>query len=52
MLLAQGMSPAATAQENERLVRLAKLVIDSTQLKQYQGYLKEEIETSLWSRVC
>ncbi|MBL7861929.1 MAG: antibiotic biosynthesis monooxygenase [Cyclobacteriaceae bacterium] len=47
MLLAQGMSPAATAQENERLVRLAKLVIDSTQLKQYQGYLKEEIETSL-----
>ncbi len=29
------------------MVRLAKLVIDSTQLETYQTFLKEEIETSL-----
>ena len=29
------------------MVRLAKLVIDSTQLESYQAALKEEIETSL-----
>jgi quinol monooxygenase YgiN len=33
--------------ENKQMVRLAKLVIDSTQLETYNGFLKEEIETSL-----
>jgi quinol monooxygenase YgiN len=33
--------------ESKQMVRLAKLVIDSAQLKQYNAFLKEEIETSL-----
>ena len=37
---------AASAQ-SEKLVRLAKLDIDSAQLDQYKAFLKEEIETSL-----
>lgn len=35
------------AQKNEQMVRLAKLVIDSTQLDEYNALLKEEIETSV-----
>jgi quinol monooxygenase YgiN len=35
------------AQEKKQLVRLAKLVIDSTQLNEYQTLLKEEIEASV-----
>ena len=34
-------------QENKQMVRLAKLVIHSTQLETYKAILKEEIETSL-----
>ncbi|WP_254083478.1 putative quinol monooxygenase [Dawidia cretensis] len=34
-------------EENKQMVRLAKLVIDSTQLETYTIYLKEEIETSI-----
>jgi 4-carboxymuconolactone decarboxylase len=34
-------------EENKQMVRLAKLVIDSTQLETYNTYLKEEIETSI-----
>lgn len=34
-------------QENKQMVRLAKLVIDSAQLKSYNSFLKEEIETSV-----
>ncbi len=37
----------ATAQDKGQMVRLAKLVIDSTQLESYQDFLKEEIEVSL-----
>lgn len=33
--------------ENKQMVRLAKLVIDSTQLELYNTFLKEEIETSM-----
>lgn len=33
--------------ENKQLVRLAKLVIDSTQLEPYNALLKEEIKTSV-----
>ena len=37
----------ASAQEKGQMVRLAKLVIDSTQLENYRAFLKEEIETSV-----
>jgi quinol monooxygenase YgiN len=37
----------ASAQESKQMVRLAKLVIDSTQLESYKIFLKEEIETSI-----
>lgn len=37
----------ATAQEKEPMLRMAKLVIDSTQLEKYKVFLTEEIETSL-----
>lgn len=33
--------------ENKQMVRLAKLVIDSTQLESYNTFLKEEIEASV-----
>ena len=35
------------AQDKSQMVRLAKLVIDSTQLERYKSFLKEEIEASL-----
>jgi quinol monooxygenase YgiN len=35
------------AQEGKQMTRLARLVIDSTQLESYRAFLKEEIETSL-----
>lgn len=37
----------AVAQEKSQMVRLAKLVIDSTQLESYKVLLKEEIEASV-----
>ena len=37
----------ASAQNKPQMVRLAKLVIDSTQLESYKAALKEEIETSI-----
>jgi len=36
-----------TAQEKKQIVRLAKLVIDSTQLENYKDLLKEGIETAV-----
>lgn len=36
-----------SAQEKKQMVRLAKIVIDSTQLENYTALLKEEIETSV-----
>lgn len=38
---------ATFAQESKQMTRLARLVIDSTQLESYRAFLKEEIETSL-----
>lgn len=38
---------SAIAQNNNRMVRLAKIVIDSAQLDNYKALLKEEIETSV-----
>ena len=37
----------ASAQNKNQMVRLAKLVIDSSQLENYKAALKEEIETSV-----
>ena len=37
----------ASAQNKNQMVRLAKLVIDSSQLESYKTMLKEEIETSV-----
>ena len=34
-------------EESKQMVRLAKLVIDPAQLKSYNAYLREEIETSV-----
>lgn len=46
-LLTCGAGTHTFAQTNLRLVRLAKLVIDSTQLEPYNALLKEEVETSV-----
>ena len=40
-------SNAFGQQENKQMVRVAKLVIDSAQLKSYNAFLREEIETSV-----
>jgi len=47
VLLTQFTIQFASAQENEQMVRLARLVIDSTKLESYTAFLKEEIETSV-----
>ncbi len=47
MALSLLVGNTASAQTKVQMVRLAKLVIDSTQLKNYKAALKEEIETSL-----
>jgi quinol monooxygenase YgiN len=44
---AQQLPPVASTAQQEQLVRLAKLQIDSTQLAPYNALLKEEIEASL-----
>jgi len=41
------LSFSASAQEKNQMVRMAKLVIDPTQLENYKVILKEEIEASL-----
>jgi quinol monooxygenase YgiN len=46
-ILALVLSKGASAQTTTKMVRLAKLVIDSAQLHSYKAMLKEEIETSL-----
>lgn len=47
LILAISFSTTVFAQEeNKQMVRLSKLVIDSTQLESYNTFLKEEIETS------
>jgi len=38
---------SASAQDNSQMVRLAKLVIDPTQLESYKALLKVQIETSV-----
>jgi quinol monooxygenase YgiN len=38
---------ACAQDDSKQMVRLAKIVVDSTQLDQYNAFLKEEIETSV-----
>ena len=47
LLLFTCYSNVSAQEENKQLVRMAKLLIDSTQLRQYNALLKEEIETSV-----
>lgn len=48
VLLIMAFAGRVSAQkENKQMVRLAKLVVDSTRLKEYNAFLKEEIEASL-----
>src|SRR6188768_372793 len=46
-IFALASTGSASAQTSTKMVRLAKLVIDSAQLDSYKTLLKEEIETSL-----
>jgi len=46
-LVLLGSATGARAQQNNRLTRLAKIVVDSAQLDSYNRFLKEEIETSV-----
>ena len=47
LLLTLFCSKIMFPQENKQIVRLAKLVIDSSQLEVYKAALKQEIETSI-----
>lgn len=47
LLLTCSLCVIASAQSSSQMVRLAKLVIDSTQLERYNALLKEEVETSM-----
>jgi quinol monooxygenase YgiN len=47
LLLGMCYTNVSAQEENIQMVRMAKLVIDSTQLQQYNAFLKEEIETSV-----
>jgi quinol monooxygenase YgiN len=42
-----GSCTSAVAQENKPMVRLAKLVIDASQLEAYKAALKEEVTASV-----
>lgn len=41
------MLSAATAQTNEPYVRVAKIMVDSSQLKAYMSFLKEGVEAAI-----
>jgi quinol monooxygenase YgiN len=47
LMLALSSTETVSAQQNNQMVRLARLVIDSLQLQSYNALLKEEIETSV-----
>jgi len=47
VILAFAFCNNASAQSQNQMVRLAKIVVDSTQLESYKALLKEEIETSV-----
>jgi quinol monooxygenase YgiN len=41
------MCTGVSAQQGKQMTRLAKIIVDSAQLKSYMAFAKEEIETSL-----
>lgn len=47
ILLALGFLNSTTIHAQEPYVRIAKIIVDTSQLKQYQSFLKEGIETSV-----
>lgn len=47
LLIVLGCYGKAVAQEKKQIVRLARLVIDSTQLEDYKALLKEGAETAV-----
>ena len=47
LFLIISVGETSAQKENRQMVRLARLVIDSAQLKEYNTLLKEEIEASL-----
>jgi quinol monooxygenase YgiN len=47
LLVVAMFGTTVNAQEKTQMVRLAKLIIDSTQLENYKTLLKEEIEASV-----
>jgi quinol monooxygenase YgiN len=47
IIIALSFSDNVFAQDKNRVVRIAKLTIDSAQLESYKAMLKEEIETSV-----
>lgn len=47
LLLVLGFLQSATIHAQEPYVRIAKIIVDSSQLQQYQSFLKEGIETSV-----
>ncbi len=47
LLFLSTMSLKTSGQDANQMVRIAKIVIDSTQLSSYNTFLKEEIETSV-----
>jgi quinol monooxygenase YgiN len=47
LVIAVLLYQTAKAQDSKQMIRLAKLVIDSTQLDSYNAFLKEEIKTSV-----
>lgn len=47
LLLTGFLGSNAMAQDKKPMVRLAKIIVDSTQLERYKAFLKEEIEASV-----
>ncbi len=47
IMVAFGLSGNASAQQKKQIVRMAKLVIDSTQLENYKAFLKEGIDAAI-----
>lgn len=47
ILLVLGFLNSTTIHAQDPYVRIAKIIVDTSQLKQYQSFLKEDIETSV-----
>jgi len=47
LLIREKSQQKKSGQENNQMVRLSKIVVDSAQLENYKAFLKEEAETSV-----